>query len=289
LFENSAGATIDLLIELVASTFLAGGILFLSRDPVAAGASWFLVPVGTALVALEVSRILRGRCAYSTGRVGGWMLVDTTSVPYFVADALLVALGAVWLVHTFVADPGLDPRTQLDFGFGVPTTFLAVALGLLGIRIWAVRDGATVGDRFPEDLAGAVLDFFLQAVGLFLVAVGGVDVYEGIVRGDLRAGLLALAAGVALLGLVVRRIVRGGYVLNKDKLPITVSTVSVPYFVSDALFLGFGAVWLYHAPGPIDRPWFVGGGMGTGTATAFVAPAAALLFVRVWSRLRARH
>jgi hypothetical protein len=288
LFENAAGAIIDMLIELVALTLLAAAIVPVLHGTVGSEMSWLALLVGIALVALEVSRIFRNDYVFGAGPLAREVWVDTTSVPYLVADALVLTLGAAWLVRLFVAAPGLASRTDLGFDLGVPAIILTVGSGLLGARIWA-RGESAPGDEPAEDLAGAVLDFFIQGSGLLLVAGGGVDLSHGWSRDRLHGGLPAFTAGAALLVLLVSRIIRGGYVLNKDALPITVSTVSMPYYVSDALLLGFGTAWLYHSLTESHGPGFVDGTLGTSAAVVFVAVTSVLLVVRVSSRLRVRH
>lgn len=249
LFENAAGAVLDALIELVAVACLVAGVVPVLHGTAGGGRFVPLALVGIALVALEVSRALR--TAYVVGAGPTYrMQVATTSAPFFVADAVLLAAGVAWLGHTVLASPGPAARTNLALDLGAPAIALVVAGGLLGTRSWARRHDDESDEGFPADLAGAVLDFFLEAAGLSLVAYGG---------------LPASAAGAALLVLVVVRVVRGGYVLGKGELPITVSTVSAPYFASDALLLGFG--------------------FGHWTAEALVA---VVLAVRIVARLRRR-
>ena len=109
----------------------------------------------------------------------------------------------------------------------------------------------------------------------------------GLLRGrtdDLLVTLLMLAGGLALLAVLARRTVRGGYVMGVRRFgDLEESTTSVPYFVLDLVWLCLGAVWAYHTitePDPTN-PW-----LGHVRPATILVVIVLLLALRVRCRLR---
>jgi hypothetical protein len=125
-----------------------------------------------------------------------------------------------------------------------------------------------------------------KLIALVLIAGAGVIPLLERDTDDLLVGLLMFAGGLVLLAMLVRRTVRGGYVLGvwgPGFIDLKVSTTSVPYFVLDLVWLSFGAVWAYHAftdPDPA-LPW-----LGRGASATILVVTVLLLVLRVRCRLR---
>ena len=143
-----------------------------------------------------------------------------------------------------------------------------------------------VWSGFPADLIGAMVDQLLTKV-IALVLIAGTGVIPLLNRNtdDPLVRLLMSAGGLVLLAVLVRRTVRGGYVmgLSTPSVDLEVSTTSVPYFVLDLVWLSFGAVWAYHAfPDPDPTlPW-----LGRGASATILVVTVLLLVLRARCRLR---
>ncbi|MGI5242740.1 hypothetical protein [Dactylosporangium sp. CA-139066] len=127
-------------------------------------------------------------------------------------------------------------------------------------------------EGFLANLAGSALDLLWLLIGVF-----GLDaVLTGLVRGEpdwAMAILGPLCAG--LVALVVSRAARGRYEITIHRfgrVELTINTASVPYFVTDALWLAAAVqLTIWH---------------GYPAAALIAAAEAALIALRITSRCR---
>ena len=145
--------------------------------------------------------------------------------------------------------------------------------------------GVPVWDGIVADVTGALMDLGIQMVALFLLGAGVVPVLRGQFAG---VHLLFLAAGLALLALLISRVLRSTYIVTVRRfgsVDLRVNTVSVPYFVVDLSWLAFGVAWLYGALKPV-----AGSGLAPDPAFDLGSPAIILSTVVVlfWLRWRTR-